>query len=291
MSSRAIDDAFDPPAAHSMDTTWFAVDADGCVGVFESGEAGGVPNDAPIGMSPGDSTFEVALFDGLVAARRFEAGTLRPPSEDPNPGDARLIAILEPTTDGPTTYRDQAGRLYGAQALLAPFDPVVVHDHDPRVLVTRRVVPPAKAKAIASAKGVLRVLASEEMWDALDGPEPPVFAYGNDDYEAPGRYVRQSAPEAPIRVDDLPEPIRDHLASFRIPVRFQENTELQLADYFDAADVATWDELPLQGAPEGWQPPAPPPPSPPPRTDLPFTIIVSSLAVVFLIGLLLYILR
>jgi hypothetical protein len=34
----------DFPAAHSMDTTWFAVDADGCVGVFDSGEGGAVPS-------------------------------------------------------------------------------------------------------------------------------------------------------------------------------------------------------------------------------------------------------
>jgi hypothetical protein len=34
----------DFPAAHSMDTTWFAIDADGCVGVFKSYEAGAVPS-------------------------------------------------------------------------------------------------------------------------------------------------------------------------------------------------------------------------------------------------------
>jgi hypothetical protein len=33
------------PAAHSMDTTWFAIDADGCVGIFSSGEGGAVPED------------------------------------------------------------------------------------------------------------------------------------------------------------------------------------------------------------------------------------------------------
>jgi hypothetical protein len=33
----------DFPAAHSMDTTWFAVDRDGHVAVFDSGEAGAVP--------------------------------------------------------------------------------------------------------------------------------------------------------------------------------------------------------------------------------------------------------
>jgi hypothetical protein len=33
----------DYPAAHSMDTTWFAVDKDGNVGMFRSGENGAVP--------------------------------------------------------------------------------------------------------------------------------------------------------------------------------------------------------------------------------------------------------
>jgi hypothetical protein len=35
--------AVDFPAAHSMDTEWFAVDAKGHVGLFESGESGMVP--------------------------------------------------------------------------------------------------------------------------------------------------------------------------------------------------------------------------------------------------------
>ncbi len=39
----------DFPAAHSMDTTWFAVDRDGRVAAFESGEAGAVPTDAYLG--------------------------------------------------------------------------------------------------------------------------------------------------------------------------------------------------------------------------------------------------
>jgi hypothetical protein len=35
----------DFPAAHSMDTTWFAIDADGYVGIFNSSEGGAIPND------------------------------------------------------------------------------------------------------------------------------------------------------------------------------------------------------------------------------------------------------
>src|SRR4051812_43870063 len=45
----------DFPAAHSMDCEWFAVDRDGYVAVFDSGEAGAVPTAACI-----DNSSEVA---------------------------------------------------------------------------------------------------------------------------------------------------------------------------------------------------------------------------------------
>src|SRR5215510_5737873 len=37
----------DFPAAHSMDSTWFAVDRDGHVGFFQTGEDGLLPRGAP----------------------------------------------------------------------------------------------------------------------------------------------------------------------------------------------------------------------------------------------------
>src|SRR5262245_3578070 len=45
----------DFPAAHSMDTLWFAVDRDGHIAAFHSGEAGAVPLDA----FSGDEVYEV----------------------------------------------------------------------------------------------------------------------------------------------------------------------------------------------------------------------------------------
>jgi hypothetical protein len=62
----------DFPAAHSMDTMWFAVDADGHVAVFDSGEGGGVPDaayvDDPYGLAralaaTGDDDFDLDLSD------------------------------------------------------------------------------------------------------------------------------------------------------------------------------------------------------------------------------------
>jgi hypothetical protein len=48
MTGRGLAMEVDYPAAHSMDTTWFAVDRDGHVALFDSGESGAVPIEATL---------------------------------------------------------------------------------------------------------------------------------------------------------------------------------------------------------------------------------------------------
>lgn len=55
----------DLPAAHSMDTRWFAVDQDGCVAVFDTGETGCVAEDWEGGQSRGYALVERLLAAGL----------------------------------------------------------------------------------------------------------------------------------------------------------------------------------------------------------------------------------
>lgn len=52
--SRIVMTKVDFPAAHSMDTAWFAIDNDGNVALFETGESGAVPEDAY-----GDDVYEL----------------------------------------------------------------------------------------------------------------------------------------------------------------------------------------------------------------------------------------
>ncbi|HVE41112.1 MAG TPA: hypothetical protein VNM14_14555 [Planctomycetota bacterium] len=58
----------DFPAAHSMDTDWFAVDKCGHVALFRSGESGAVPVEARILIGPdgGDEKLGNALFGPLT---------------------------------------------------------------------------------------------------------------------------------------------------------------------------------------------------------------------------------
>jgi hypothetical protein len=238
---RAMDKRFDPPAAHSMDTTWYAVDADGYVGAFDSGEPGGVPADAAIGHSEADPTFDVALLDGLVIARMFAAGELPADGQKDVYGPTRAYVVLAPAADEtPSTYRDQVGRRYPAQALLSKFDPRVASDRDPRVVVTRKPVSPEKLAELAKAKGVLWVASDAVFWDRDAHEGGPLFSYRNDDYDDAGRYVRGKPPDDPIRVEDLPEEIRDGVAKLKLPIRFVEREEVQLRDHVAPDQVFTW---------------------------------------------------
>jgi hypothetical protein len=74
----------DFPAAHSMDTRWFAIDAEGHIGYFISLEAGAVPKLARGGDSNDDRAFEALdQLTGLAPVgppRRGEYGMIDPAS-------------------------------------------------------------------------------------------------------------------------------------------------------------------------------------------------------------------
>lgn len=68
----------DWPAAHSMDTTWFAVDRCGHVGVFESGEEGAVADGAPDAYEIFDEPFRPGeLRWALNRSKHFAWGAHR----------------------------------------------------------------------------------------------------------------------------------------------------------------------------------------------------------------------
>jgi hypothetical protein len=75
----------DYPAAHSMDTIWYAVDRDGHIAVFDSGEDGAVPQVA----APDEEEEETTLdrFAGLVpwSLAEFQRALGSPDGAEPHP--------------------------------------------------------------------------------------------------------------------------------------------------------------------------------------------------------------
>jgi hypothetical protein len=152
-----------------MDTAWFAVDSDGHVARFDTGEDGALP---------------------LAAAHRGGP-------DDPNFDVAQLVWVLE-------------------------------------------------------------ALRGEELPEgAYSERLPGLYEFHRDHGDDVGRYFRRAAPDAPLRVDELPEPMRAAMERLRLPVRFADDETVHLADHLSQEDVATWGEMPLRWPEEDVQAPQP----------------------------------
>ncbi len=245
----------DFPAAHSMDTTWYAVDADGVVAVFDSGEAGAVPNAAAVSMSPGDSTFDSFPLDAVRIARLAAHGALDDSPQAVHGGPGRAIVVLAaptPNDEGLEGYRGASTVEARVAEVLAPFAPWAARQAGPRVLATDKPLSPEDVKRIAALAGVARVLVEHDLYEALERGRAggdALFGFGNDDYDVPGAYVRTTTPEEPLRIDDLPEAVRGAVGAFRLPVRFAESPALHLGDHLRDEDAGIWGDFTLRGEP------------------------------------------
>lgn len=207
----------DFPAAHSMDTEWFAVDDDGHVAVFDSGEGGAVPRGIEEGAR--DDLAERICFDhgdwlwSQAAMRGLHARASR---------DHEIIAFVR---------ADRRDRLRPPRRAGRPFQ-----DMD------GLLVPASWWSWGEPSHQDLALLHSS---DACAG----CFAMNNDfwgrlgifEYECPqdvSPYVRTGAPARPLDLVDLPPPLRDLLGRARIPgARFAEAAAIQPLEHLACA---TW---------------------------------------------------
>ena len=203
-----------------MDTEWFAVDRDGRVALFDSGENGGVADGAAILADP------VTLTDLAVWA----------------PGSETLLdaeGVYRAAYPGHAAYGP------GAEVPLVTFVrslDAVAHE----VASGRAVVlPSAKRPAVLWPKRSVEAVARlhrEKLCRRCVEVRPHCFMGGHHrpgaaglylyehapDITPPGPYVRTERPSRPLLVDDLPHLIRNKLASVRFPnVSFDDEPRVQ----------------------------------------------------------------
>ena len=229
----------DYPAAHSMDTDWYAVDRDGHVALFESGEAGAVP-------SPAGIEGEHTLLERFARAARWSLADYQPTTGGPEapaeqhkavegrlrakPADdefdwdsswtlmfleseepvrdqiARGVAIAAPATEGVAVIvknltRPLADRLHRAGACLGCFGPYTF-DELPELL------------------GLYTYEHSCENW--ISGP-----------------YERRGNPTRPLRADQLPLDSRALVEGMRFAsLSFAEAEQIQPVDH---AECDSWE--------------------------------------------------
>lgn len=239
----------DYPAAHSMDTTWFAVDADGKVGRFESSEDGAVPLAAALAWV--DPSFDVFLLDAVCAAR-----VLATPNPEREPMKeftqaGRAVVVIEPTTrDGKTDYRSMP-------ASEPPIDGIVLREAEPRIIATKERLDAIDLGLLAEHPDVREVWPEGDLWALLDDVDRGLFDFRHEDHGNPGSYTRIRVPEKSMAVANLPAAIREDVAKLALPIKFAETEWLHLSEHLDEKDVQTWGDIGLHGNRE-----------PPPRPTL-----------------------
>lgn len=212
----------DYPAAHSMDTSWFAVDKEGHVACFDTGEEGLMPNCAGTQDHEAIAQWlgESALAGGMPVGQRSRA--LRRSGQ----GEHCTQAAKRPP--GPVIFfltAEEAAlnvamrhRARFAHSVAGPA--AVILDRVPRTLATQ-----------LHRDGVCRGCYPLE--------ELEVFSYSCHDY-GPFPYQRDVTPSLPLHLDQLPPGLRQavQLVAFDA-LLFADAPKVQPAEFFPCH---TWGE-------------------------------------------------
>jgi hypothetical protein len=228
----------DFPAAHSMDTTWFAVDKDGRVGYFESGEAGAVPVEALQGESAHSMLMRLA--------------NALPRSEVLQDRQGRWL----PKVEGRHEHRSSTQETITHVLLfLKSLDLVADHIAAGRARQLASTSDfavyfwelPAELAARLHDSNVCmgcfwHWLASPDQAAEQDRVEPETFGFFQYDHLCEnwisGPYGRTTVPANPVHVDQLPPQLRNALKAVQFNVNFAETPHIQpVAEH----ECASWE--------------------------------------------------
>jgi len=211
----------DFPAAHSMDSGWFAVDSEGLLAHFDTGEGGAMPNDvayatgeAGSGADDEDKIERLWLVHILPwVARNLETGHL--------PGLGDVYALFD------TAAHAEQARAHGAENV--PENELLV--------AVIRTDDSKYATAFEGLEGFVgfaptldEVYCNPEQYEIF-----PVVRYGHGDWEIPGHYVREHVPKIPFKA---PAEMLQELVPMK--VSFAEAEEIQLADHYTDDECSSW---------------------------------------------------
>jgi hypothetical protein len=223
----------DYPAAHSMDTDFFAVDKDGRVATFWSGENGAVP--------------ESALHGGDTSGARGWLAEVLPRCE--------LLYVRggHCLPGSPDKHRPASGSRFVSQCLmfLDSLEPVQEEIAAGRVVV----VPASRGAAVWIKKvprGVFQNLHDSGtcrgcygwFWGPPDEDGCDLSAFGVYHYHhlegpAANPYGQHVSPAQAVHVDQLPPDLRALVSRLRVDVSFAETPLLQPAEHWACTAYGT----------------------------------------------------
>lgn len=217
----------DFPAAHSMDTEWFAVDADGHVGVFATTETGALP-------LPGDDYYQQsAEYLDLIAAVVPRGGVVH---------DARgLVPGVHARDGNPPGYGGMLVSLGSLDPLRAALDR---GDAEPAVigsgvaaLLLRLDAELVEVWRRLHADGQCRGCRLRNEWfGERVGAELGLFEYECEwalGSWGPPPYELVRVPATPIKLEQLPPAVQEVAIRICLGFRFDEAPVFQPADHLE----------------------------------------------------------
>lgn len=294
----------DWPAAHSMDTTWFAVDEGGFVAVFDTDEGGALPNEASHAGGAGEPSFDTWPLDAVRLAKAIGANpsllsewrawkarvdASPAPVAERKARKVLSVVVIEAALEeeAPTSYRapDYSASAGTVEERHPEAQWKVLREAAPRILTHEAPMSVTTLEELGRRPDVVAVI-YEDYLELLE--DEPVFHYGHawEGAHRPGLYARQGeAPRSPMHLDDVPEPARAEVARLRLPIRFADTAQLQLADYLSDDDCSSWaEDTSLRGEPRGAARGAPRVPRAPGRRAI--WIVVLGILLLVLLGFL-----
>lgn len=229
----------DSPAAHSMDTLWYAVDRDGHVACFFSGEAGAVP---------------VEAFGGDDAYQAYQAqkrlAQVLPACEAVHELKGRGLPGAE---EGPRDHMFGASGDFSCLMFLASLDPVraavesgqaIPVQADEGVAVVWPQLPQAEYDRL-HADGVCRGCLYYQYTGGEEGASTDLARHGLFCYThlaenwISGPYGRERRPSQPVHIDQLPPALRKQIKGVCFDsLRFAETPHIQPVEH---GTCASWE--------------------------------------------------
>jgi hypothetical protein len=235
-------DEGDYPAAHSMDTAFFAVDRDGNVGYFRCGPSGSgaVPVTGEVGMLVQELNF-LGGREELLA----ELAQLLPPCEvrlDPT-------GHRSPHLFGQPQQHDCHGLGFGL-LFLKSLDPALRAE----IAAGRGVELPAVGAVAVQALGLPRDLVarlhdeghclgcyfctSSQGWLAASPATSGLFCYRTANVTGTAwPYGRREVPVRPVHIDQLPPDLRQQFGRLQLDCAFAERAYVQPAEHWPCTSI------------------------------------------------------
>lgn len=232
----------DYPAAHSMDTDWFAVDADGKIGLFNTNEDGALPKNA---CARGSECFNT-LFVACCAEACWEA-TLSIEAED-IVGIHPCAGLADPAEEESRKNYENSFRwsLKPCWIALSSVDGVRLGSKDrcrfasfgPLWLSLRPLAARTIRRIVSTGVKVFDV---ERLFYAVDvspSEADKVFCFRRSFGDEPGLYTREAVPSHPLKAKDLPWKEVAHLS---LLTDFEDHEFLHLADFMKTEEAYLYD--------------------------------------------------